>query len=254
MTRARLALAALLCLTTSSAWADLRTYDVDPQYSQEIFAALRELLEVAGQDGVRYGRVELLPTGQLLVNATPETLDEVEQLLRAIRARPPGATPRVELRYWAVLGTPPGTTVTARPGSTQPPSGLQEVLTELKRIHGELQFQVIGTAAVVSESGQPGGVDGIPLSVSQVAHVQGDTLNAQIELRLSGATTWNNGPQRVGELDVRTSLKRGEFLVLGESTQQSGQVAKQGGGPVTVVVGSLQHIDGTLFYIAHWPE
>ena len=94
MTRARLTFVALLCLISSSAWADLRIYDVDFQYRQEIFRALNELLQVAGQPDVRYGRVELLPTGQILVNAEPETLDEVEQLLRAIRARPPGATPR----------------------------------------------------------------------------------------------------------------------------------------------------------------
>jgi hypothetical protein len=32
MTRLRLSFAALLCLISTSAWADLRTYDVDFQY------------------------------------------------------------------------------------------------------------------------------------------------------------------------------------------------------------------------------
>jgi hypothetical protein len=103
------------------------------------------------------------------------------------------------------------------------------VLAELKRFHGDLTFRVLGTAAVVSESGQPSGVDGNPLSTSQLAHVQGDMLNAEINIEIEHT-------EAVGELEVRTSLKRGEFVVLGESTQQ---------GNTT---------NGTLFYIVHWPE
>ena len=107
MTRLRLSIATLLCLISSSAWADLRTYDVDFQYRNEVYEALRNLL--AHYPGTMttgsYGTVQLLPSGQILVNATPETLEQVDQLLRAIRARPAAATPRVSLRYWAVLGT-----------------------------------------------------------------------------------------------------------------------------------------------------
>jgi hypothetical protein len=240
MTRLRLSIVALLCLISTSAWADLRTYDVDFQYRNEVYSALRSLLWATTETirvGNTYGRVELLPSGQILVNADPATLEQVDQLLRAIRARPAAATPRVTLRYWAVLGTPPGTAVTARPGSTRPPTGLQEVLTELKRFHGELQFQVLGTAVIVSESGQSGRVTGTPLSAEQTAHVQADTLNAEIRMTLAP----------VGRLEVRTSLKRGEFVVLGESTQQSSQQGQQG---------SQEGVgfDGTLFYIVHWPE
>jgi hypothetical protein len=246
MTRLRLSIAALLCLVSTSAWADLRSYDVDFQYRNEVYEALRILLANPANTATT-GSVQLLPSGQILVNATPQTLEQVDQLLRAIRTRPAAATPRVSLRYWAVLGTPPGTAVTAKPGSPRPPSALQEVLTELKRFHGELQFQIIGTAAVVSESGQSGEVQGIPLEVEQMAHVQGDTLNAHVVLKLSpplvpsaeirnevGEVTFPG--DAVGEIAVRTSLKRGEFVVLGESTQQ-------GNG-----------LDGTIFYIVHWPE
>jgi hypothetical protein len=190
-----------------------------------------------------YGTVQLLPSGQILVNATPETLEQVDQLLRAIRARPTTATPRVSLRYWAVLGTGGSDNSDANNGqvqvrvlggptassSTPVPSALNGVLAELKRFHGDLTFRVLGTAAVVSESGQPSGVDGNPLSTSQLAHVQGDMLNAEINIEIEHT-------EAVGELEVRTSLKRGEFVVLGESTQQ---------GNTT---------NGTLFYIVHWPE
>jgi hypothetical protein len=246
MTRLRLSIATLLCLISIGAWADLRTYDVDFQYRQEFYSALKSLLNLSPEQTLAIGttgRVELLPSGQILVNATPGSLEQVDQLLRGIRARPPAATPRVSLRYWAVLGTRGPNNANAnsgqvsvfRPGgptassSTPVPSALDGVLAELKRFHGDLTFRVLGTAAIVSESGQGSEVDGNPLSASQVAHVQGDMLNAEIHIEIAHT-------EAVGELDVRTSLKRGEFVVLGESTQQ---------GNTT---------NGTLFYIVHWPE
>jgi len=223
MTRVRLPFAALLCLITTSAWADLRTYDVDFQYRNEVYQALSTLLtHFPGQMNTgSYGTVTLLPSGQILVNATPETLEQVDRLLRELRARPAPATPRVTLRYWALLGSPSDS-----PLSTNVPRTLNGVVTEIERFHGKLAFRVLGTAAVVSQSGQGGEVDGTPLSVNQVAHVQGDTLNAELRITLAP----------VGELEVRTSLRRGEFVVLGENTQK------------------FDDVDGTLFYIVHWPE
>ena len=98
----------------------------------------------------------------------------------------------------------------------------------------------LGTAALVTESGQEGHVDGMPLDVEQEAFVQGDRVNAEMSLRLTGI----GGPDEdiallpIGSLSVRTSLRRGEFVVLGESEHQG-----QGTG-----------IDGLVFYIVHWPE
>jgi len=230
MTRFRLSVAALLCLISMSASADLRTYDVDFQYRNEVYSALRSLLWATTETirvGNTYGRVELLPSGQILVNADPETLEQVDQLLRELRDRPAAATPRVALRYWAVLGTRGPSNATANaPSPTPVPSALNGVIAELERFHGDLTFRVLGTAAVVSESGQEGEVAGTPLSVRQEAHVQGDTLNAEIRIVVSP----------VGELEVTTPLERGEFVVLGESTQQA------------------EGVNGTLFYIVHWPE
>ena len=233
MTRIRFAATALLPLIANSAWADLRTYDVPPQYQQEIYNALRVVLDGGPPTN---GRVELLPSGQILVNASPETLQQVEAVLQTIRARPAEPTPRAALRYWAVLGSRDNA---ANPGSA-PPSVLDDVLGELRRMHGDLTFRVLGTAALVTESGQEGSVDGMPLDVEQQAFVQGDRLNAEISLSLTGI----GGPDediailRIGSLSVHTSLQRGEFVVLGESEHQG-----QGTG-----------IDGQVFYIVHWPE
>jgi hypothetical protein len=222
---------ALTLLTSSNAWADLKTFDVDPQYRQEIYAALQSILTPQGFQ--TQGRVELLPSGQLLVNATAETLVQVEQVLQTIRNRPAAATPRVDLRYWAVFGT---RGPVARPPGTPPPNALGAVLSELERLHGDLQFHVIGTAALTSDSGQQGSVSGAALEVQQTAFVQGDTLNATIQLFLPGRKSEQGQEPNLGGVEVRTGLRRGEFVVLGQSDLWLGD------------------INGPVFFIVHWPE
>jgi hypothetical protein len=250
MNRLRLSLVALSLLTSSNAWADLKAYDVDPQYRQEIFAALQRILTPQGQS--TSGRVELLPSGQLLINASPETLESVEQVLQAIRNSPaPEATPRADLHYWAVLGS---RTAAANPPGAAPPSSLGDVLEELERLHGDLQFRVIGSAAVATESGQQGRVSGMALEVQQTVFVQGDALNAAIDMNLEGrvamppegadvgvrVTVVPPVPEGVqfdiGNIRVQTALRRGEFVVLGQSE---------------VIGGGL---DGPVFFIVHWPK
>jgi hypothetical protein len=234
MTRFRVPAIALLSLTAGTAWADLKTYDVPPQFQQEIYNALARVLNPEGQQ--TQGRVQLLPSGQILVNASPETLQQVETVLQTIKARPAEPTPRAALRYWAVLGTD-----AANPQGSTPPSVLGDVLGELRRMHGNLTFRVLGTAALVTESGEEGQVDGMPLDVEQEAFVQGDRLSAEIDLHLTGI----GGPEDdiallpIGSLSVHTSLRRGEFVVLGEGEL----VERQGTG-----------LDGLVFYIVHWPE
>ena len=231
----RLAVTLLLTLVATSAWADLRTYDVPPQYQQEIYTALARVLNTGGQPT---GGVQLLPSGQILVNASPETLQQVEAVLQTIRARPSEATPRAALRYWAVLGS---RDAGANPPGTAPPSVLGAVLGELRRMHGDLTFRVLGTAALVTESGEEGLVDGMPLDVEQQAFVQGDRMNAELDLRLTGLGTPDGDMAllHIGSLSVHTSLRRGEFVVLGEGELHE----RQGAG-----------FDGVVFYIVHWPE
>jgi hypothetical protein len=242
MTRLRLAVIALASLISSNAWADLRTYDVDPQYQEEIFSALRAVLEPQGL--LPQGRVQMLPSGQILVNASPETLEQIEQVLQATRARSAVAAPRVELRYWGVLGMRAGDAAAADAVGSPPPAALNDVLGQLRRLHGELTFRVIGSAAVATNSGQYGELEGATLSVEQTAHVQGDTLNAQISMQLIGIAPPPIGVFNGGEIDLRTTLRRGEFVVLGESYFQSGAI-EPGPDPV---------IKGPVFYIVHWAE
>jgi hypothetical protein len=240
MTHFRLGAVALLSLISSNAWADLRIYDVEPRYQQEVYAALEGVLVSNPQfmaPGTTFGKVELLASGQIMVNASQETLTQVEQVIKAIGARPVAATPRVSLRYWAVLGTRAPANAANQVGAPPPPV-LNDVLAELKRLNGDLTFRVIGSAAVLSESGQLGEVEGMTLSVKQTAYAQGNDLNATIEMELLGSVPAPPAPQgiefHIGTLKVRTSLQGGEFVVLGES-------AVQGGG-----------LTGPVFYIVHW--
>jgi hypothetical protein len=242
MTRFRLGIIALLFGMSSNASADLRTFNIDAPYQQEVYQALRSVLvdnpPFASQGS---GRVQLLDSGQILVNASPETLDQVEGVIRAIRERPVAPAPRVLLRYWAVLGARAPANAANAVG-TPPPPVLNDVLTELKRLNGDLTFRVIGTAAVASESGQVGQVEGMTLSVEQTAHAQGNTLNASIEMVLRARTPVPANVTVVGEpsdfhigtLEVRTALQGGEFVVLGESAVQA------------------FNLDGLVFYIVHW--
>jgi hypothetical protein len=235
MSRLRLPAIAVTLLVSSNAWADLRTFDVDPQYQQEVFTALRRILTPdEGKIPAVNGRVEQLPSGQILVNADAATLDQVEKVLQAMRTRSTTATPQVTLRYWAVLGTAAGDGAAGAPRLPTPPA-LNGVLGELRRIHGDLAFRVLGSAAVTANSGQQGAAQGWPLSVEQTVHVQGNTLNAAISMYLTGMAPNTIGNSQLGSLTVRTALEPGEYVVLGESHVQFNS------GP-----------QGPVFYIVHW--
>jgi hypothetical protein len=234
-------------LLAVNAAAELRTYDVDFKYQYEVYAALNNILAIdpgiAEAAGLTYGRVQLLPTGQIVVDTSPETHAQIEDLLAAIKARQTDAAPRVTFRYWVVLGT---SAAQPPPGDTPPPI-LNDVLAELRRVHGNLTFRVLGTATLVTESGQSGEIASAPLSAEQRVYVQGDTATAEIELNY--VEQWPVPPVRAptepgftpfpvpyaGNIDLNVTLERGEFLVLGANTVRS------------------LGLDGTVFYVAHWP-
>jgi len=79
-------------------------------------------------------------------------------------------------------------------------------------------------------------VSGTSLRVEQTAHVQGNTLNAEITLRLTGTLPPAMGTVEIGSLDLRTSLRGGEYVVLGEGHYQS------------------MGLRGPVVYIVHWGE
>ena len=243
MSKIRIAAGCLGLLLAANAVAELRTYDVDFKYQQEVYRALSDILALDPNNalvpGMTYGRVQLLPTGQILIDTTAETHEEIEKLLAEIKARQTGATPRVTLRYWVLLGS------RAADATNDAPPILRDVLEELKRVHGDLSFRVLGTATLMSESGQVARVQSEPLTATQSVYVQGNTTSAMITLEYaeteprpgpSNSTPFQTLlPPYKSNLTLNVTLERGEFLVLGENTVRT------------------PPLDGTLFYIAHWP-
>lgn len=241
------ALIFLLGLTLAvGAQAELRTYEVDARYRQEVYAALKSVLNP--NEHVSSGQVSLLPTGQLLIDTSAEMHEQVAAVLESISNYHVEATPRVTLRYWAVLGT---RDTAQNPGvgeGAEVPEVLSGVLDELRRVHGDLSFRLYGNAMLVSESGQRGQLSGEPLNIQQLAYVQPSVLNVELRINfeyvLRGATSTDNGqtngPRAMGwrippqGVFLQTSLEPNEFVVVGENTIRDGG------------------IDGTVFYIVQW--
>lgn len=234
------AIAAIICLCHSAlAVAELRTYDVDPKYRQEVYQALVGVLQSSPSPT---GRVERLPTGQLLIDAGPEVHKQIKAVLDGIAERQAGAAPQITLRYWAVLGSPNAEDTAVVPAI------LSNVLDEIEGVHGPLGFRILGNATLVTESGQFGQLEGHPLSIRQKTFAQGPALNAQIAIEFAytrhskpgGSSDASPNPcetmqRQQQEIELTTTLEAGDTVVLGENTLDTGE------------------LKGTMFYIIHWP-
>jgi hypothetical protein len=238
---------------TTGALAEMRTYDVEARYRQEVYTALVGVLSTQGPTP-SVGRVQLLPTGQLLIDTSTEMHAQVAAVLESIKNHRVEATPRVTLRYWAVLGTKGPQQDSSIGAGTQVPGILSDVLDELRRVHGNLAFRLYGNATLVSDSGQRGKLSGETLDISQLAYVQQSMLNVELSIgfeyavvaahfRASGDGQANpfQTMQRFQQgVNLNTSLKPNEFVVVGENTIRNSDRVADG-------------IDGTIFYIVQWP-
>jgi hypothetical protein len=243
MTR-RASILLLAAIFSTAVKAELKVYDVGAEYRQEIFEALQGVF--SPRHAPATGHVEMLPTGQILVETAPDRQAEVAAVLEAIDQRRADAAPRITLRYWAVLGNRAATE------AADTPEILADVLADLERVHGDLAFRVLGNATLVTESGQSGSLSGQPLSVRQQTYVQGSLLNAELSISfsyryLSGAWSGAEQPnafQTLAEerqsLMLKTAMRPGEFVVVGENTINA-----------DTLNGELR---GTIFYIVQWAD
>jgi hypothetical protein len=225
---------------SANALAEFKLYDVDPSYREEVYQALAGVLR-PGADDSQTEAIELMPTGQILIDATPEAHQQVAAVLAEIRRHEAEPTPRVTLQYWVVLGS------REIPSDAEIPAALTEVLGEIREVHGPLSFRLLGNATLVTDSGMSGEVSGNPL-VEQMAYVQGTRLQARLGIRFSytqrpdqnsnGGQTGFQPPVGVG-LQLNTSMEQGEFVVVGENS-------------IDNIVDGPAVVDGTIFYIVHW--
>jgi hypothetical protein len=241
---------------TTGALAEMRTYDVEARYRHEVYTALVGVLSPQGPTPP-VGRVQLLPTGQLLIDTSAEMHAQVAAVLESIKNHRVEATPRVTLRYWAVLGTkgsPQDSSIGAIGAGMKVPEILSGVLDQLRGVHGDLAFRLYGNATLVSESGQEGGLSGETLNISQRAYVQESKLNVELGIRFEygvvvgqypGSGDGQTNPYQMLQrfqqsVKLNTSLAPNEFVVVGENAIRNSDRVTGG-------------IDGTIFYIVQWP-
>lgn len=225
-------------IVAAAAQAELRVYDVDPRYRQEVFEALRSVL--SRNDLASPGTISVLPTGQLLVDTSSQMHAQVGAVLESINTYHAEPTPRVTLRYWAVLGTRAPELSSGQ--GLDVPEVLAEVLDEIRRSHGDLSFRLHGAATLVSGSGQQSELSGQTLNVTQTAYVQPSRLDVELAMDFQ-YTIATQVPKDDGEsipytrreqqaLSLRTSLEPNEFVVVSENTMGENL--------------------GTVFYIVQW--
>lgn len=215
-------LALTLLLTTVPAGASIEIYDVDPAYRQEVFQILSRMLGESS-DNAREGQVQILPTGQLLVDTkADERQAEVARVLEAIANSEPTETPVLTLRYWVLHGVPGGTTTAGVPDT------LAGVVRELESIHGDLAIEIVDAATVTGTAtgmrGQAAEFRSDRWRITQWATVAGDRADARVAIE-----------HELQQLNVELSLSRGEYVVLGAGT--SSQIAE----------------DGVLALVVNWP-
>lgn len=233
----------LVCMAFSAnALAEFKLYDVDPSYREEIYGALASALR-PGQEYSLTSAIELLPTGQILIDATSEAHQQIAAILEEIRQQEAEPTPRITLQYWVVLGA------RELASAAQTPTVLDDVLDEIRERHGPLSFRLLGNATLVTDSGMRGLASG-GLQVNQLAYVQGTRLQAQLEISFlytkamsqdgnGQVNVFQAGQDRQG-LELNTSMEQGEFVVVGENS-------------ITDIADGRGSVDGTIFYIVHWP-
>lgn len=219
---ARVLVAAVCILVTAPVLCEMQVYDVEAEYRQEVYEVLKGILRSDAdpvQNPYSYGRVKMLPTGQILIDAAADKQVEIAALLSTIASRSVPETPTIALRYWVLFG------ISGTENESALPPMLSRVIREWEAAHGDLGVTVLDVARVVGRSGHPTALQGQRMEIYQKVFASHNKINAEIRIQ-----------HRYQELEVEVSLERGDFLVLGENTVENDQ-------------GAL----GTVMFVVHWP-
>jgi hypothetical protein len=230
----------VLLLTATSAFADTAVYDLNSSNAKEIAEAIGRVLSAQCASGPKDTvsntsrcRAELLPTGQLLVEAPPDSQSQIGAVLKAIAAKNASPTSRVTLQYWVIWGEP------GKPDAAGPAlKPLDAVLKQLERAHGELGFSLQDTTSITAQSGTSAATRGGAFQINQTVRATGDGVDLSAQLSFARAPVVQN-------LNVRVTIKRGEFVVLGERTTTGEPGRNEPDRPER---------SGMLFFVVHWPQ
>lgn len=243
MTPRTLLLTGLALLAAAAAQAETRLYTIDSRNAEEIAKALGNVVRAQEACPPRTSpengaivqircHVELLPTGQIIVEAPAEVHAQIAQVLKAIDARGADPTPRITLRYWVIAGF-------EGRAPAPPPSGLAPVIAQLQRLNGNLAYAVEESASLTTESGSDAFSSEGELEVENTVFANGDTVRAEIRLEFNqrpGPACAQAGCQPFRQnLGLTTTIRRGEYLVFGERAFDTPDGR------------------GTMFYVVNWP-
>ncbi len=223
----------LLCLIaitfTTTTWADIRIYDVEPSIQQELAAALNSVLHnmpaIEDENGNRVQQessLQVLPNGQILINTNAEIHQQIESILQAIERKRVSMSPTIKLRYWLLHAE---ASQDAR--RVENLSMLGPTLDEIEREHGRMNFSVIEYARLVSQSGHHASFSSEKLEIRQKLYNNQRSATGEIHLEDYSSSQ---------QLNLSITIAPGEYVVLSENTA------------------SIDNRDGLIFYIVHWPE
>lgn len=217
---------------------ELKTYSVPHGYENEVRTMLQNAL---GGDENEAGRVEMGPSGKLVVLARPGIQAGVEAFIRELEDMETAPAPvPVTLNYWIVVGSPAGTvedsgSVTRHAMSGYDvlgPDDLSDVALALAEIAGSvgpIEFSLVERLRLSSMGGDRAQVRGRRVQIGQYATTLSGHIVADLEILIRGF-----------QLSTQVKLKPDQFVVLGQTGYDGDAVAW------------LQHVDPvaqTLYYV-----
>ena len=239
-----------LLLLAAAAFADTAVYDLDAKNASEIAKAIQATLTARCATvpstvltvSPSMCHVELLPTNQLLVEAPAPAQSQIAAALKAIAARNATATPapRITLQYWVLYGDPGKPD--AADASLKP---LDAVLQQLKRVHGELGFSVQDTARLTAQSGSVTKSTGGALRIDQSVRAHDDSLDLATQLSFVWPNPDSGSTDSMWSLNVNVTVRRGEFVVLGERTDRRLTFEDKSG---------KSDKSRMVFFVVNWPQ
>jgi hypothetical protein len=194
----------------------LRSYDVRPEIAREVEGALMTALSPG--NGFPYGRVNLSPSGQLLVIAPPSIQKGVEQILNEVASRKPAATPSIRFEAWLV---------TASPGAPADSPGLKEIepaLHAVEQSRGPARFELLEKLSTQTQSGQTSNVRGERASLSVTGSLRRDSKDQPVVAASVLLSTNASHGDAAPSIKAQTEVRPGELLVLGQSGLSEGAV------------------------------
>lgn len=204
----------LLVSLSLTVHAEIRLYEVTKGLEMPINEALAAVLSLPDEKGNLSGVVELLPTGQLLVNTTPKLHTDIAALIEALENASLPAERNYLIKFWVIFV--PDSDKAVLTGQVLPDD--QQLLSILSQRYNNRSTQLLMQASAnsiasrhVSLNLPQGGVSfSLRAGKSGLSIFTDVVIQPSDDLKLKRGSNWNN---------VQAVLQPDEYLVLAESQQ-----------------------------------